>query len=292
MNAAARVPAPPSAPPSAAPPAVPPRLPAPSPRIVKTEAVVLRVHPFSRTSHVVVWLTEEGRRVATAIKGAQRPKSPFLGQYDLYCSCELLYYGRARDGLHAARECTALDRRDALRDNWRAAFCASWFAALADAVSDSGMALPGLYRLLVETLDVLAAVPGAPSPALFARYEAKLLAEAGLRPNFSAAASARPRALRFALFDGRAVAPDEAPGADSGPVVRLPADAAALYDELADSPSVGPSSSFARSAPPATAALLRFLGLFLHSHLPDAPLRGRATALSALSETSARIAGF
>ena len=286
MNRAAQAPAPSPDRGPAPPAAAPTRLPPPTPRIVKTEAVVLRIHPFSHTSHVVVWLTEEGRRVATAIKGAQRPKSPFLGQYDLFCGCELLYYGRGRDGLHAARECTALHPRDALRDNWRAAFCASWFAALSDAVSDSGMALPGLYRLLVETLDVLAAVPGAPSPALFARFEAKLLAEAGLRPNFSAALAGtpRPRAIRFALFDGRAFAPDEAPGADSGPVVRLPADAAALYDELADSPSVGPGSSLVRSAPPASSALLRFLGLFLHSHLPDAPLRGRATALDALAD--------
>ena len=250
--------------------------------VAKTEAVVLRVHPFSRTSHVVVWLTREGRRVATGVKGAERPKSPFLGQYDLFYSCELLYYGRSRDGLHVARECTALDRRDALRSNWRAAFCASWFAALADAVSDSGMALPGLYRLLSETLDVLAASSGAPSPALFARFEAKLLAEAGLRPNFDPSRAAGARTLRFHLFDGRALAPDESPAGPSEPVVRLTADAAALFDALAESPSVGPSSSFVRETPPATAALLRFLGLFLHSHLPDAPLRGRAVALEAV----------
>lgn len=258
-----------------------PILPPPAPRIAKTEAVVLRIHPFSHTSHVVAWLTREGRRVATGIKGAARPKSPFLGQYDLFQTCELLYYSRSRDGLHVARECTPLVRRDSLRDNWRAAFCASWFAALADAVSDSGMALPGLYRLLVESLDVLAATPGAPSPALFARFEAKLLVEAGLRPNFEPAGDGS-RAFRFHLFDGRALAPDErAPGV-SEPVVRLPAEAAALFGTLAESQSVGPASGFVRAAPPATAALLRFLGLFLHSHLPDAPLRGRALAIESL----------
>ena len=258
-----------------------------APLIVKTEAVVLRIHPFSRTSHVVVWLTREGRRVATAVKGAARPKSPFLGQYDLFQTCELLYYGRSRDGLCAARECTALAARDALRDNWRAAFCASWFAALADAVSDSGMAHPALYGLLSESLDVLAETPGPPSPVLFARFEAKLLSEAGLRPNFgdlAGAAGAAPgrRTIRFNIFDGRALAPEEAPDGPSDPVVRLPLETAALYEALADSPSVGPSSSFLRREPPAAGSLLRFLGLFLHSHLPDVPLRGRALALEAL----------
>ena len=268
------------------------------PSVVRTEAVVLRVHPFSRTSHLVVWLTREGLRLATSVKGAVRPDSPFLGQYDLYCACELLYYARARDGVHVARECTALRRRDELRANWRAEHCASWFAALANLVSDAGAPFPGLYRLLDETLDVLAALPGAPSPALFARYEAKLLAEAGLRPNFAPSPGSRPGAsLRFHLADGRAV-PDTRHSTDSGspePVVRLPASVAALFDELAGSPSIGPSSTHALGAPRAVAPLLRFLGLFLRYHLPDAPLEGRALALAALASPSrpggARAAG-
>ena len=268
------------------------------PSVVRTEAVVLRVHPFSRTSHLVVWLTREGLRLATSVKGAARPDSPFLGQYDLYYACDLLYYARARDGVHVARECEPLRRRDALRTNWRAEHCASWFAALANLVSDAGAPFPGLYRLLDETLDVLAALPGAPSPALFARYEAKLLAEAGLRPNFAPPPGSRPGAsLRFHLADGRAI-PDaplaEDPARHSSlvtrhsngspePVVRLPASAAALFDELADSPSIGPGSTHARLAPRAVGPLLRFLGLFLRYHLPDAPIEGRALALAALA---------
>ena len=268
------------------------------PSVVRTEAVVLRVHPFSRTSHLVVWLTREGFRLATSVKGAVRPDSPFLGQYDLYCACELLYYARARDGVHVARECEPLRRRDALRTNWRAEHCASWFAALANLVSDAGAPFPGLYRLLDETLDVLAALPGAPSPALVARYEAKLLAEAGLRPNFAPPPGSRPGAsLRFHLADGRAI--PEGANAPTGiqhsafsiqhstgspePVVRLPASSAALFDELADSPSIGPSSTHALGAPRAVGPLLRFLGLFLRYHLPDAPLEGRALALAALA---------
>ena len=272
------------------------------PSVVRTEAVVLRVHPFSRTSHLVVWLTREGLRLATSVKGAARPDSPFLGQYDLYYACDLLYYARARDGVHVARECEPLRRRDELRSNWRAEHCASWFAALANLVSDAGAPFPGLYRLLDETLDVLAALPGAPSPALFARYEAKLLAEAGLRPNFAPPPGSRPGAsLRFHLADGRAI-PDAPLATDPAgnsthhsslvtrhstgspePVVRLPASAAALFDELADSPSIGPGSTHARLAPRAVGPLLRFLGLFLRYHLPDAPIEGRALALAALS---------
>lgn len=265
----------------------------PAPSICKTEATVLRIHPFSHTSHMVVWLTEDGRRLVTPVKGAARPKSPFLGQYDLFYACELLYYARERDGIHVARECEPLRRRDGLRTNWRAERCASWFAALADLVSDAGTPFPGLYRLLNETLDVLDALPGAPSPALFARFEAKLLAEAGLRPNFAPCPACGPDAppprapLRFHLADGKLLCPVH--GGSSvedeplAPVVRLPRAAVDLYAQLEASPSIGEASGFARGAPPATAALLRFLGLFLHYHLPDAPLSGRAVALEGLS---------
>ena len=85
--------------------------------IRKTEAVVLRIHPFSNTSQMVVWLTQEGFRLPTAVKGAVRPKSAFLGQYDLFQTCELLYYTRTRDGVCIPRECCTLRRRDNLRVN-------------------------------------------------------------------------------------------------------------------------------------------------------------------------------
>ena len=138
----------------------------PAPSILRTEAIVLRIHPFSHTSQMAIWLTEEGRRLATPVKGAARPKSAFLGQFDLFYTCELLYYARSRDGVHVPRECEPLRRRDGLRTNWRAAQCASWFASLADLVSDAGAAFPGLYRLLDETLDVLDAAGGAPPLSL------------------------------------------------------------------------------------------------------------------------------
>ena len=49
---------------------------------IKTEAICLDIRPWSRTSHVVSWLTPMGK-VSTVVKGAVRAKSQFLGQYDL-----------------------------------------------------------------------------------------------------------------------------------------------------------------------------------------------------------------
>ncbi|MBT7701821.1 MAG: DNA repair protein RecO [Verrucomicrobia bacterium] len=125
--------------------------------IAKTDAVVLRVAPFSRTSHVVTWLTREYGRISTVVKGAVRPKSAFLGQYDLFYSCELLFYERERNGLHVAKECSPLKLRPGLRREWRAYACAAY---ICDLVYQSSLAgerhLDGVFELLTEVLDWLA----------------------------------------------------------------------------------------------------------------------------------------
>ena len=74
--------------------------------IIKTTGTVLAIHPWSRTSHVVAWLTPDHGVVSTLVKGAVRAKSAFLGQYDLFYTCDLLYYARASGDLHALREVT------------------------------------------------------------------------------------------------------------------------------------------------------------------------------------------
>ena len=86
---------------------------------VKAEAVCLRIVPWSRTSHIVQWLTPTGK-VTTVVKGAVRPKSFFLGQYDLNYTCEIVYYARGKGELHALRECTPLVFREGLRGDSRA----------------------------------------------------------------------------------------------------------------------------------------------------------------------------
>ena len=64
--------------------------------IIKTHGIVLSIHPWSQTSHVVTWLTPDHGPVTTLVKGAVRPKSAFLGQYDLNYTCEIVYYADTR----------------------------------------------------------------------------------------------------------------------------------------------------------------------------------------------------
>ena len=149
--------------------------------IEKTQAIPLRIAPFSRTSHIVTWLGMESGCVTTLVKGACRRNSAFLGQYDLFYTCELLFYSRERNGLHITRDCTAIATRPAFRTDWRA-YTAALYAA--DIVLHSGTRGGSrhqeVFDLLTAFLDALA--QGAAPLNLAFWFELKLLQHLGFSP--------------------------------------------------------------------------------------------------------------
>jgi DNA repair protein RecO (recombination protein O) len=123
--------------------------------ILKTTAVTLRIAPFSNTSHIVTWLTEDRGKVATVIKGACRPKSPVAGQYDIGYRCELLFYANNRNGLHIIRECAVLDSRRSCRGDWRVTAAVSYICHLAALAVPDGEHAPELFRLVDSTITLI-----------------------------------------------------------------------------------------------------------------------------------------
>ncbi len=156
-------------------------------RIIKTTASVLRIYPYSRSSNIVDWLLRDGRRMTTVIKGACRPKSAFLGQYDLFYTCELLYYSRENDGLHIARECWPLKARDGFRSNWRATACAGYLGDLICRAIFRSTPHAALFMQYNQCLDALAKRTQAAQ--ILAWMELQVLNHVGLRPHFSRCAS-------------------------------------------------------------------------------------------------------
>ena len=156
----------------------------------KAEAICLDIRPWSRTSHVVAWLTRTGR-VTTLVKGAVRPKSAFLGQYDLNYTCEIVYYSRSRADLHALRECSPMDIREGLRGDYRAASVAGYFRGLVHDLAPSGPDCGAWYDALAAALDRLGADPGgAASVDEVVRFELAVLGLLGLKPEVEAASGA------------------------------------------------------------------------------------------------------
>jgi len=247
--------------------------------IEKTQAVVLRVSPFSRTSHVVTWLTPEFGNLATVVKGACRPKSSFLGQYDLYYTCELLFYARERNGLHIARECSPLNMRTALRTNWRASACASYLCDLVSRVSVRGHQHE-IYDLTVGALDSLCA-DGASSQFLF-WAELKLLECLGLSPQLNKCPACDRRLDNIAStdfsHDRGGVLCRNCAQHQGRTVTRVQPDVLAMLRnwQRAASPRAATST---KCKPEQLAAFREILGIFLPYHL-DMPTMPRSRSLA------------
>ncbi len=147
----------------------------------KTEAVCLRIAPWSRTSHVVSWLTPSGK-VTTVVKGAVRPKSAFIGQYDLNYTCEIVHYLGGSGDMHPLRECTPLDGREFLRSDFRGLLLAEHFREIVSELAPSGPDASDWYELLVEALDALAGLSAAGRLQALLAFELAALRLAGLSP--------------------------------------------------------------------------------------------------------------
>jgi DNA repair protein RecO (recombination protein O) len=254
------------------------------PTIEKTEAIALRVSDFSNTSQMVAWLTSDGRRLVTSAKGALRPRSPFLGQYDLGYTCEILYYSHGGTGaVHVLHECTPLDARASLRARWRSPLSAEYALDLLGQVAATAHANPAFYALLRATLDHL--VRRGTSAAALLAFETRLLSILGLAPDLEGCPHCLDTALalgaRFSVPEGRVVCPmcagEAAASAEITLSHRLLAPLRLAFGADAFAPT-----AFTRLDAADLAHLRRFLGIFLHYHL-DARLDGRAIAWDAYS---------
>ena len=260
--------------------------------LIKDEALCLNVRPFSKTSQMVTWLTAGHGRVTTPVKGAQRPKSGFVGRYDVGYTCELVFYARERNGVHHIRECAPLALREGLRGTWRGAEAAAYACDLTLRTAQPGMANPALYRALGGLLDVLPAC--APHEATLALlwFEATLLHAVGLGPDFSPCAACPPAPRRlFSVEEGRFVCGHRPSRLRTPPPLTLHDDIPALYrrflahplaETLADARAAGRRDDLGRPEPfPGVFGLRRFLGVFLSAHL-DLPPGPRRTVLDLL----------
>ena len=127
--------------------------------------------------------------VTTVVKGAVRPKSAFLGQYDLNYTCEIVYYSRAKGELHALRECTPLSTREKLRSSYRALVLAEHMRTQVAALAPHGGESESWLAALANALDSLCA-GAADSPrrlvAELLGFELEILSLSGLSPEIEA----------------------------------------------------------------------------------------------------------
>ena len=136
---------------------------------------------------MVTWLTSSGI-VQTSVKGAVRPKSAFLGQYDLNYTCEIVYYTRARNEVHVLRECAPCNTRDFLRRDHRLFVLSDYIRAEVRNLAPQGDEADEWLRLTTGVIDALEEVSeGEDAKALriaaLVDFEVKVLKLSGLWPN-------------------------------------------------------------------------------------------------------------
>ncbi len=255
--------------------------------ILKTNAIVLRVLPFSRTSHIVTWLTEDYGKISTMIKGACRPKSQFLGQYDLYYTCEMLFYSHERNGLHIAKECTPLETRTAFRSNWRAASCASYISELLTKLIPPGHTQPELYKLTETVFDFLTG--NEIKPQILFWFEIRLLSISGFEPRLFACAKCgaplpEPAGLSFSTAHGGIMC---ANCSAQTTTTRIPPDTLAILKTWQNAQSLR-SVCNTKCTINQLLDFRRILGRFLECHLDIMP-QSRNIALEMLTQAPAKL---
>jgi DNA repair protein RecO (recombination protein O) len=252
--------------------------------IDKTAATVLAIRPFSETSHVVTWLTEGGEKLTTLIKGACRPRSLFMGQYDLFYTCELVFYRNDHHDLHVAKECSPIESRIGLRRDWRAAAGASYLCGLLADMTQTGAPQPQLAEHLTATLDFLSAHGSTPQLLLW--FEIRLCGILGWAPQLPQCASCgkpiRPSRGPFhiSIVKGGACCPP-CSAAPDGASLDLPADSLAIMKRWQSTAS--PRAAGAMRCTSKQLLVCRtILGRFLAYHADLMP-EGRRIALDLAS---------
>ena len=269
--------------------------------IIRTPAIVLSIRPWSRTSHMVTWLTPEHGKLVTSVKGACRPKSAFLGQYDLFYTCDLLFYRREHEGVHAIRECVPVGLREPLRRRWRHAAAASYLCDLTARVTLGHHESSALFALLTNALNRLAAEDDADCPdasglrALILWYETHALRLLGLLPDLAVCPECHPSDrvwLRFSLPSGRLLCPHLAKGQPGESTLALHRGVRELFLRMTEAVAADAGQDALSAVKEVPLNLLlglsRFLGMFMAFHL-EVPSAVRRVTWEMLDTNPARI---
>ena len=149
--------------------------------IERAHGLILRTRPFTETSLIVNWLTQESGRISTIAKGARRAKSPFRGKLDLFYEGEFSFQHSRRSELHTLREVVLEQTHSALRQELGHLQQASYCSTLIEHATEKETPLPVVFELMRSFLRALPVAP--PRPESIFAFELKLLAELGLQPD-------------------------------------------------------------------------------------------------------------
>lgn len=122
--------------------------------IIKTPAIVIKTSPYSETSLIVSLFTLTEGKIRCIAKGARRNKSPFAGKIESLNEIEAVYT-RGRSELCTLTECSLVQSRMKMRNNFDSLKTALRIVSLLDETQVDHDPHPSIYNLAVTCLDGL-----------------------------------------------------------------------------------------------------------------------------------------
>jgi DNA repair protein RecO (recombination protein O) len=121
----------------------------------QTDAIVLRLVPFSETSLIVTFYTRDLGRISAIAKGARRPKSPFEGGLDILSVCRIVAICKSSDTLELLTEAKLQRRFRAAQKSLVRLYCGYYVAEMLRLWTDDGASSEELYELTLRTIQAI-----------------------------------------------------------------------------------------------------------------------------------------
>ena len=148
-----------------------------SPKIYKTEAIVLKHFPFGEADYLLTLYTPNGGKLKVVLKGARRVKSKLGGHLEpLMRTSFLMTRGQNLDTVNQAE---ALEGFRTVREDLHRLSQALYMVDLVDAITPDEQSNYPIYRLL---LDALRSLGGDAPPSLLPFFQLRLLGHTGFMP--------------------------------------------------------------------------------------------------------------
>lgn len=194
----------------------------------KSEAIVLRVVPWSETSMVVTLFTRDFGKISAIAKGARRLRSPFESSLDLLAKSNVVFIQKSSDALDLLTESKLVRRFRSGQIALLPLYCGYYVAEILLGLTEDSQKARELYEVSDQTLLDLDA--GSSPPEVVLRFEMQVLKLLGHLPTFHLCASCgnpvqserNGSGALLGIAAGGILCPDCVPGQQHVIGIRLP----------------------------------------------------------------------
>ena len=144
---------------------------------MEDQGIILRRLPYSETSYILSWLTEQHGLIRTLAKGAAKPKQTFYGKTDIFLQGRVCWIPSARSQLHILKEVSIEHANRDLAKSYANLLTATYFCEVIELLVEIQTPIPEIYALFDKAIRYLQTKDA--SWLLVERFERKLLAILG-----------------------------------------------------------------------------------------------------------------